>query len=269
MDRVIVRLHLRYRAEELDDLVEVDESQQDASTQDEDPKRLYLAYETPAKRLLDIVDALLDLIPQRPRVSSGTDAMTRWHALAVRMTPDSRDSLRQHLSDARSVYRISDDGRSLTRRADVMATLAYTETLASAGDKAEAGSSAEHLRTAWESIHAMRPDPPRAYSEAIKAVEAAAHAVVQPRHGKATLGTMLGELKSVPTKFTLAIPGPDGSGNVVPLIEMLQLLWSGQTSRHGSRTPTRPETLTEAVMAVHLATTLVQWFTTGSVQRIS
>jgi hypothetical protein len=32
--------------------------------------------------------------------------------------------------------------------------------------------------------------------------------------------------------------------------------------------PTRPETLEEAVMAVHLAVMLVQWFISGAVRKV-
>jgi hypothetical protein len=90
--------------------------------------------------------------------------------------------------------------------------------------------------------------------------------VVQPRHDKATLGTMLGELKASSAKFMLAIPGRTGTGDIAPLIGMMQMLWDGQSSRHGSQTPTRPETLPEAQMAVHLAVTLVMWFCSGAVR---
>ena len=54
---------------------------------------------------------------------------------------------------------------------------------------------------------------------------------------------------------------------MTPLISMMELLWTGQTSRHGSQTPTAQEASDEARMAVHLAVTLVQWFTTGAVIR--
>jgi len=63
-------------------------------------------------------------------------------------------------------------------------------------------------------------------------------------------------------------PGPAGTGSVEPLTGMLDLLWKGQTSRHGGRTAQRPEIFEEAQMAVHLAVTLVHWFTTGAIQRI-
>jgi hypothetical protein len=50
---------------------------------------------------------------------------------------------------------------------------------------------------------------------------------------------------------------------------MMKALWEGQTSRHGSQHPTRPETMEEARAAVHLAVTLVQWFSAGTVARRS
>jgi hypothetical protein len=48
---------------------------------------------------------------------------------------------------------------------------------------------------------------------------------------------------------------------------MMSLLWTGQSSRHGAETVTRPETAAEAEMAVHLAVTLVYWFSTGAVRQ--
>ena len=63
---------------------------------------------------------------------------------------------------------------------------------------------------------------------------------------------------------SLALAEPQTSP---PLIEMLDLLWKGQTARHGGQAPTRMETRAEAEMAVTLAVTLVQWSTTGAVRR--
>jgi len=61
-----------------------------------------------------------------------------------------------------------------------------------------AGSAAEHLWAVWECVHALRPDPGKAYWEAVKAVEAA-HSLVYPdgdRRGRmATLGNMLPYLR--------------------------------------------------------------------------
>ncbi|MFJ9461334.1 hypothetical protein ACIRST_40475 [Kitasatospora sp. NPDC101447] len=77
---------------------------------------------------------------------------------------------------------------------------------------------------------------------------------------------MIAVLRDSPRKFALAIE-QNGGGDPAPVLGMLQLLWQGQTSRHGGQAPTRPETQVAAEMAVHLAATLVQWFTAGAVSR--
>ncbi|MGA5498745.1 hypothetical protein ACPCSP_30800 [Streptomyces cinereoruber] len=144
---------------------------------------------------------------------------------------------------------------------------AVRHTIADAATGPAAGSAADHLATAWQAAYGRSPDPVRAYSESIKAVESAAHAVIQPNHPKATLGTMLGELKGARHKFTFAIPA--GSGDpIAPAESLMRVLWDGQTSRHGGQTPTSPETLEAARASVHLAATLVQWFASGAVTRL-
>ena len=99
-------------------------------------------------------------------------------------------------------------------------------------------------------------------------MEAAAHAVAEPNNPNATLGSIIRELRTHPESVSLAISGRDGlAGDTTRLVACLELLWKGQSARHGSAVPTRPETLEEATMAVHLAATLVQWFTSGAVRR--
>ncbi|WP_199922738.1 hypothetical protein [Streptomyces sp. NRRL S-87] len=110
------------------------------------------------------------------------------------------------------------------------------------------------------------PDPVR-YCEAIKAAEAAAHAVIQPNNAKANLGTMLGEIKNARHKFATALPTPADGDAIAPAEAMMRALWEGQTSRRGGQAPTQPETLGAARAAVHLAATLVQWFVSGAVTR--
>lgn len=131
----------------------------------------------------------------------------------------------------------------------------------------ESGSASEQIRHAWGAVYGLHPNPEIAYSQAIKAVESAAAAIVEPNNSRATLGTMLRQLRATPSRYGLAIPGPDVSGNIGPLINMIELLWTGQTSRHGGQTAMRSETQDEADMAVYLAITLVRWFTSGAVRR--
>lgn len=167
------------------------------------------------------------------------------------------------------VFRMRADGNGLERWADALVNEAFAEAIRSAGMSDRSGSADGHLRKAWECLHAPEPDTVRSYSEAVKAVEAAAHAVIQPDNPEATLGSMIRRLRKHPESVSLAISGRDGrAGDTGRLVACLELLWKGQTARHGSVTPTRTETVDEAAMAVHLAVTLVQWFTSGAVRRI-
>ena len=77
----------------------------------------------------------------------------------------------------------------LERRVSEHAVMAAQQVIDSSGRPGE------HLRTAWGLIYGRQPDPNGAFLEAVKAVEAAAVPVISPNNKKATLGTMLGELK--------------------------------------------------------------------------
>jgi hypothetical protein len=178
-----------------------------------------------------------------------------------------RRALQELLDDSLSAYTISPDGRGLERREDAVGRVALDDATATARAKADAGSASDHLAAAWSKAYSMEPDFSASYSESIKAVEAAAHALVEPNNTRATLGTMLGHMRSNPGQFCLALPAPGVS--VAPVTGMMTALWEGQTSRHGSQTPTRPESRDEARAAVHLAVVLVQWFTSGIIQRTS
>ena len=126
-------------------------------------------------------------------------------------------------------------------------------------------SAGQHLANAWNGAYGRTPDPVKAYSEAIKAVEAAAATVLTPTDLKATLGTLRGHLKSslAPWRFVI---GSD-SDTIETVLDMISMLWDGQTSRHGGVHQTREETPEEAEAALHLAATLVQWFISGAVRR--
>lgn len=174
-----------------------------------------------------------------------------------------RDELARLLLDGGSAYQINDQGTGLERRVEQTQSEKIREVVGSAGRSP----SAAHLTAAWAAIYGLRPNPSLAYSEAIKAVEAAAQPVVEPKNAKATLGTMLGAMRGGHNagKWTVALGGPQGPTDLSTVVAMCQTLWSGQTTRHGSGRPARPETRDEAEAAVHLAALLVSWFTTGKV----
>lgn len=126
----------------------------------------------------------------------------------------------------------------------------------------------ERLAQAWSAVFGVDPNPSNGYSLAIKAVEDAAIPVLMPKDQKATLGTIIGHMGSV----VYALPfdrEPRGAASGLVLKQMSQLLWTGQSDRHGGNEgATSPVTQAAAEAAVVLAVPLVQWFTSGQVQRV-
>lgn len=175
--------------------------------------------------------------------------------------------LQQLLDNAGSAYRVAESEDGLEERVTPAVRDAVRQTVADAAATASSGSAADHLATAWQAAYGRSPDSQGAYSEAIKAVEAAAHAVVQGNNQKATLGTMLGEIGNARHKFETTISTPPGKDAMAPVEAMMRALWEGQTSRHGGQSATVPETLEAARAGVHLAAALVQWFVSGAVVR--
>jgi hypothetical protein len=175
--------------------------------------------------------------------------------------PTSVADLESALEAGGSAWRVASDGRSLERRVDETVRMA-AETAATPGTSAET-----HLAAAWQATYGRNPNPSRAYSESIKAVEAAAIPVVSPTNARATLGTVIRDLENQQARWRLAVAIPSGTDPIAPLLAMLRLLWQGQTDRHGSGGPTVAPSAEAAAAAVHLAATLVQWFRAGVASR--
>ncbi|MCM2424291.1 hypothetical protein [Streptomyces sp. RKAG293] len=203
---------------------------------------------TDGMELLDVVDALLS-----------------WEGDASDyMGGDSDGQLTRILDSAGSAYRVNKAQDALEWRIIPAAREPVMETIEEASVSSSAG---DHLAAAWQAAYGVHPDSVRAYSEAIKAVECAAHPVLQPNHPGATLGSMLGEIKNIRAKLSFVIPDSAGGEPIGVVETMMRALWRGQTARHGAKTPTVPETLESARAGVHLAAALVQWFVSGAVTR--
>ncbi|MGB2556537.1 hypothetical protein [Cellulosimicrobium cellulans] len=156
------------------------------------------------------------------------------------------------LTMANSAYRVRDDWGGLEERVAPGVKELVSETIDTA-----TGSAGDHLANAWNEAYGRKPDPVKAYSESIKAAEAAFAPLVSPQNAKQTLGTMIRDIKAKPAKWKFVIAEANVSG-VDTTLNMMQMLWDGQTSRHGGTGPTRDETPEEARAAVHLAAALVQ-----------
>lgn len=151
-----------------------------------------------------------------PRLLDVIDAVLAYKAECGAEDPDAIRRLTAILDDAGSAYCVAESGDGLEERVSPAVRDAVRRTIADAAAEQSAGSAADHLTTAWQAAYGRSPNAVRAYSEAIKAVESAAHAVVQPNNAKATLGTMLGEINNARHKFATALSTPARNDPVAP-----------------------------------------------------
>jgi len=139
-----------------------------------------------------------------------------------------------------------------------------TPAVQAAVDQATSGVTAGALLSeAWVACYGRAPNPEEAYEKAIKAVEEAAASIVSPKNTRATLGSMIRDMKNQ-GEWRIDLPG---AAQDVP-VSMMEALWTGQESRHGGNGYRMP-TQSEAETAVLLAVPLVQWFMSGNVERRS
>ena len=159
--------------------------------------------------------------------------------------------LEELLSQGGSAWRATPDG--LKRRVD--------ETLQSVAESTIASGTrpAQHLSDAWRKAWGRNPDASGAYREAVRAVEAAYAPIVSPKNERATLGTIIADIKNKPLKFRVRMQADGPEENVDRLGGMLQMLWKSQLDRHGTADEDAPlnVSLEEAQDAAALATTLV------------
>jgi hypothetical protein len=108
------------------------------------------------------------------------------------------------------------------------------------------------------------PDPVGAYSESIKAVEAAARPVITPNDGLATLGTMISTMRDKESKWEVILAGE----RVDDVVRRMEALWKTPHERHGSDLPQPEVTIEQARAGFSLALCLADYFVRGSVRRV-
>lgn len=165
------------------------------------------------------------------------------------------------LVGAGSVWRVSEIDGAHLERVVPPEVRERAEAVMKPSDRAS-----EHLAHAWSAAYGRNPNPQYAYDQSVKAVEAVAGPVVSPSNRKATLGTIIRDLRAKPEKWTLGLNHPDKAQQVRTVADMMDLLWKGQ-HRHGSSDDSAAVSNTgdEATRALQLAMTLVEWFRTGLV----
>jgi hypothetical protein len=170
------------------------------------------------------------------------------------------NQLEQYLRLGNSTWTIAPDRRSLTSRVDPTAEQVVVQVIA------PQDAASDDLATAWRATYGREPDPSDAWDHSIKAVEHILKPVVCPNNAKATLGNVLGDLRSQPHRWKLVLPGTNGDFSVNRLVAMLELIWPNP-DRHGGSTAT-VVALEQAQAVVHLAVTVVQWGRAGVLRRV-
>ncbi|GAA1850137.1 hypothetical protein ACFQZV_07235 [Microbacterium koreense] len=140
------------------------------------------------------------------------------------------------------------------------------EELAEASKQSAPMLAGQHLGKAWSEAYALTPNTSLVMTEAIKAVEAAAHPVVSPTAKKVRLGMITQTIKDQPG-WALVFPNRDDGhpDHKAVIVGMLETLIIAQADRHGGVAPS----VIESQGHVQLASTLVQWFSSGVVVRQS
>jgi hypothetical protein len=136
------------------------------------------------------------------------------------------------------------------------------------GTIGSSGHAGIRLSEAWAAAFGIAPDPSRAYSLAVKAVEDAAIPVVSPNNTTATLGKINSQMRNT-RNWGLPLAREDEHAMTsTTLLTMMKMLWAGQADRHGGHhDPSLVITQEAAEVAVMTAATLIQWFTSGAVAR--
>ncbi|MXZ89818.1 MAG: hypothetical protein F4Z07_13420 [Dehalococcoidia bacterium] len=126
----------------------------------------------------------------------------------------------------------------------------------------------KYLRKAWGEAYGREPSPDTAYKDAVRAVEAVSIPIVTPSQSRATLGSVIAELRDNGEDYATRLSPSAEPDSVTVVREMLQLLWKSQWDRHGVEDDI-PLTVSqkEAEDALSLAVTLVRWFDTGAIYR--
>ncbi|MBG6182006.1 hypothetical protein IWX62_003231 [Arthrobacter sp. CAN_A1] len=133
---------------------------------------------------------------------------------------------------------------------------------------ASSGQSGVRLAKAWEALYGISADASKSYGLAIKAVEDAAIPHVSPSNTRATLGTLINQMRDQKNWSLPLHREQQENGSADVILGMMRLLWNGQHDRHGGQ-PSAPGDVTfeEAQVAVSLAVNLVQLFSAKLVER--
>jgi hypothetical protein len=143
------------------------------------------------------------------------------------------------------------------------------DTVAEAMDELaqHSGDASSYMKQAWSDAFGRNPNPSSAYSNTIKAIEAASWQVVTPSNSRSTLGTIIRELKDHPENFQVVVTEKAANRGIDAVRQDMSLVWEGQTDRHGTSNPVAPSQ-EAAEQAVFIGLSLCQQFIRSLVSHV-
>lgn len=172
-------------------------------------------------------------------------------------------SLFEHLSrilaDVNHEYRVDRDAKCLLKRVDETVWASY-ERARSADDEAS-----KWIASAWAKSYSRDRDPSGAWSDARKAVEAALKPIVSPEHKRATISSMLREIRQAEHKWECDLRGSDNESAVMQFARSLEVIGYPGDHHGGVNGSVESEVSRTAVLQ---AVAVVGWLRDGAFRRV-
>lgn len=166
------------------------------------------------------------------------------------------------LKEGGSAWRLGVQPRwGLERRVDETMQRLATEVTEAGTDAART------MAAAWRACYGLQPDHDKAYTLAVKAVEAAVLPLTSAKDGQATLGKAITHIADTRRRWTVGGLDDERQQSADTLLAMLRSLWHSQERHAGNDGTIRGVSAREGEAAVSLAATLVHWFTKGVVAK--
>jgi hypothetical protein len=194
---------------------------------------------------------------------SGRELMLADFLLSVRAPNSNAGTLKNILVEGGSRWTIG----TRSGKRGLVARVPEGVQLAAEGVMRSPGHAGPRLAEAWNAAFSIDPNPSHAYSLAVKAVEDATIPLMLPNNPNATLGNVLSHMKD--TSWGLPFTREHGQYPVSQtLIGQMQMLWSGQTDRHGGADgPSVAVSQQAAEAAVMFAVPIIWAFTSGAASK--
>lgn len=190
--------------------------------------------------------------------------VTRLDQTSGPQNPATVESLEEILSQAGFYLRATNNG--LEYRVDAT-VIEQAQTAAATAESYGRPQAATRLRSAWQAAYSLHPNPTESLAESIKAVEAVMVPTVVPNDMSAIYSKAVGQLKKTRGEWRFEVVSQKGDDSIDTVIAMLDRLGTAHLERHEGNVPPKSDTVEAARACVHLAATLVQWFSMGAVVR--